>query len=132
MQYKRGCINAIYRRALRQADVSSDLILMNRKTYWKLGPESRTHLGSWHRKLVSISDLIVAGIWKPEVDLALSADHEISGNLSGGPDVLSIPKDDLGDRTYRYLRLRLDLKYPEKARCLRTKWSSRRRREIAS
>jgi hypothetical protein len=109
MQYKRGCIDAIYRRALRdQADVSSDLILMNRKTSWKLGPEPRSHLGSWHRNLVSISDLVVAGICVPEVDLALSADHEVSGNLSGGPDVLSIPKDDLGDRICRYLGLRLD------------------------
>lgn len=115
-------MNAIYHRALRdQADVSSDLILMNRKTSWKLGPESRTHLGSWHRNLVSISDLVaIAGICVPEVDTALSADHEVSGNLSGGPDVLSIRKDDLGDRTSRYLGLRLDRKYPETARCLGT------------
>lgn len=50
--------------------------------------------------MVSESDLVVAGIRVPEVDITLSAD---SDDCSGGSDVLWTLRDGLNDIICRYL-----------------------------
>jgi hypothetical protein len=60
--------------------------------------------------VVSESDLVVAGIRVPEVDITLSADPD------GGSDVLWTLRDGLDDIICRYLGRRPERKYPESPR----------------
>lgn len=86
---------------------------MDRKTSWRPRPESRNHFGPWSRDVVSESDLVVAGIRVPEVDITLSADPD---DCSGGSDVLWTLRDGLGDIVCRYLERQRERQYPESPR----------------